>query len=200
MRARRPARTGFAGSPRSRPRCSARRTAWRSICARCLSSRDCATRGFARSSERRAAPRKRRRPRLAQRQPIVRAHARHHRQDAVSGKGEVEIEIPDRLDQLPCKSDLLRASLPPPPASSCGSILPPGNAIWPGWLGSSVRRVSSTCGSGRSTTGMRTAAGRVACTPARFQRSGSRSDRRAFPRPCDRATPPARRGSAHARA
>ena len=32
--------------------------------------------------------------------------------------------------------------------ASCGSILPPGKAIWPGWLGSSVRKVSSTGGLG----------------------------------------------------
>src|SRR5262249_42458567 len=58
---------------------------------------------------------------------------------------------------------------------SCGSILPPGNAICPGWLGSSVRSVSKTAGSLRSMTGTSTAAGRVAFTPTCSHIAGSRS-------------------------
>ena len=94
-------RTNSAEFPRSRPRCSARRTAWRSTCAARPSSRGCAGAWLLRvhqEGERHLegvgdlA--------LVEREPIVGADARDRRQDAEAGEGEIEVEIADRLDQI----------------------------------------------------------------------------------------------------
>ena len=160
-------RTDCAGSPRSRPRCSARRTASRNICAstpfqsRLCSAWFCASIRKASGTSKASAT-----SASDEHELVVGTHARDRRQDAEAGEGEIEVEIADRLDQRRSEPDLLarpRAAAAAAGVGSCGSILPPGNAIWPGWLGSSVRSVSSTAGSGRSTTGTSTAAGRVAC-------------------------------------
>ena len=153
-------------------------------------------------SGRRAAPRTRRRPRARiEREPIVRADARHRRQDAKARERQIEVEIADRLDQLARRArspPRLRAA-PPPRGVASRRIDLAARETRSGRDGSAARcaRSAAPSGSGRSTTGISTAAGRVALTPARLPQRrieievAARRRRRR-----DRRARPARRASA----
>ena len=167
----RSAHTARAGFRPSRPRCSVRQTASRSTSAPCRGIPCCGSGGSPGSSGRIAAPR---RHRSTSESLMVELEAGLHlgdrRQDAEAERGAVEIEIADRLDEV-----RLTARPPPRPRAaphraarrrsrrSCRRERRSGRR---GRSDARERCVSRTVGSGWSTTGIRTAAGRTGCSCA----------------------------------
>ncbi len=129
----RSAHTARAGYPRSRPRCSARRTAWRNTSRSCPAIR-CEWRWWFAGSIRKASGTSK----ASSTSPALSVSAKPgftratSRQDAKAERGQIEVEIADRIDHAAA-----RARSPPRPRAAprraaprrSSSILPPGKEI-----------------------------------------------------------------------